>query len=57
MGIYHKQIFNILTKILFLLVCLDAVTGDGEGTGETVVVDEGTAECDGETEESNQDRY
>ena len=44
MGIYHKQIFNIISNILFLLlVCLDAVIGDGEGTGETVLTDEGTA--------------
>ena len=41
MGIYHKQIFTIL---FLLLVCLDAVIGEGEGTGETVLTDEGTAE-------------
>ena len=53
MGIYHKQIFNILSNILFLhLVCLDAVIRDGDGTGETVLTDEGTAEWDGETKES-----
>ena len=53
MGICHKHIFNILSSMLFLLlVCLDAVTGDDEGTGETVLTDEGTAEWDGETEES-----
>lgn len=51
MKIYHKHILSILSNILFLLlVCLDAVIGDGEGTGETVPTDEGTAEWDGETE-------
>lgn len=53
MGTYHKQIFNILSNVLFLLlVCLDAVIGDAEGTRETVFTDEGTAEWGGETEES-----
>lgn len=37
-------------EIRGILVCLDAVTGEGEGTGETAVTGEGTEERDGGAE-------